>query len=353
MRAYVHADGYVLDRTRGGGEVTSEGQAYALLRAAWMGDLATFERVLRWTDERLRRPDGLVSWRWAPGGAGRLLDVNSATDADADLAFALIVAAARFERPSYLVRAREAVRAIRMASSIGVPAGWFPSAGNWATTSRVVNLSYFTPYAYPYFEAIDPDGGWREVTTIGYGLLDAAVRAPRRLPPDFMAIDLDGQIAQPTDPGLSRTFSFDAVRTYWRVELDCRLHGGDRACQHPSADGVTEILRREGRLATEYDVTGRRLTNGESLTFDACMLPMLERRAPDLAAMLRRTRLATEAVRPLLHRTDRYYDLNWIWFGLALADGVVLDHTPRVDDIRGMAESMPALESRTSPGVTR
>ena len=42
---YLHANGYVLDRTRGNGEVTSEGQSYALLRAAWLDDRAAFARV--------------------------------------------------------------------------------------------------------------------------------------------------------------------------------------------------------------------------------------------------------------------------------------------------------------------
>ena len=131
-RGYLHADGYVLDRTRNGGEVTSEGQAYALLRAAWSGDRSTFTSVLSWTDQHLLRADGLLSWRWSAASGGKVLDVNSATDADEDMAFALIVAASRFERPDYLARARATLRAIRAGARVEVPGGWFPSAGNWA-----------------------------------------------------------------------------------------------------------------------------------------------------------------------------------------------------------------------------
>jgi endo-1,4-beta-D-glucanase Y len=332
-RAYVHADGYVLDRTRNGGEVTSEGQAYALLRAAWSDDRATFERVLSWTDTHLRRADGLLSWRWAADGGGRVLDANSATDADQDLAFALIVAAFRFERPDYLRLATHTVRAIRTVARVEVPGGWFPSAGNWATADRVVNLSYFTPYAYAYFDALDPEGRWNDVTAAGYDLLGAALVSPRRLPPDFMTVARDGALSAPADPALGRTFSFDAVRTYWRVALDCRLHARERACRYPGLDGLVEILRRDGRLVTEYALDGTRLADGESLTFYACVLPMLEPRVPDLAAILRRTRLSPSVLRSILGRRDRYFDLNWIWFGLALADGVIPERTPTVDDI--------------------
>src|SRR5689334_5772582 len=64
---YVAPEGYVLDRTRGpDGEVVSEAQGYALLRAAWERDAATFDRVLAWTERTLRRPDGLYAWRWSP-----------------------------------------------------------------------------------------------------------------------------------------------------------------------------------------------------------------------------------------------------------------------------------------------
>ena len=97
--AYIHPDGYVLDRTRNSGEVTSEGQGYALLRAVWMRDEATFTQVLDWTESRLRRPDGLYSWRWSPEAGGHVRDVNTATDADQEAAFALILASVVFGKP--------------------------------------------------------------------------------------------------------------------------------------------------------------------------------------------------------------------------------------------------------------
>ena len=37
-RLYIRTEGNVVDPDRGGGETTSEGQGYAMLRAAWMHD---------------------------------------------------------------------------------------------------------------------------------------------------------------------------------------------------------------------------------------------------------------------------------------------------------------------------
>ena len=79
---------------RDGGTI-SEAQAYALLRAVWAGDEATFARVHAWTVSNLSRPDHLLSWHWGrrPDGAWGVLDANTASDGDLDYALALILAA--------------------------------------------------------------------------------------------------------------------------------------------------------------------------------------------------------------------------------------------------------------------
>lgn len=330
-RIYVHPSGYVLDRTRNGGEVTSEGQSYALLRAAWMGDRATFDRVSGWTARVLQRPDGLHAWRWSPEAGGRILDGNSATDADQDIAFALILAADRFNEPAHLDRARHILRAIHQRAGIEVAGGWFPSAGNWAVTERIVNLSYFAPYAYPYFARLDPNANWDAVATVGYALLARATAGGEAsLPPDFMVVAPDGQIAPlPPDSTLGKTFSFDGIRIPWRVEFDCRLHGRPEACASTGGlPTLSALLAQEGRLVTAYDTSGRALDQEESPSVYACLLPALDRLRPDLAGLVRRTHLGLPSLGAILDRDDRYYDLNWVWFGLALADGWLVERTP-------------------------
>ena len=51
-RHYIQADGRVR-RPDNGNDTVSEGQAYALLRAVWSGDQATFERCYHWAAENL------------------------------------------------------------------------------------------------------------------------------------------------------------------------------------------------------------------------------------------------------------------------------------------------------------
>src|SRR5439155_5561670 len=87
LDAFVTSDGRVLRHDQGG-DVVSEGQAYALLLAQVAGDRARFDAVWTWTDAHLTRADGLLSWH--AGSDGSVLDTNSAADADVFAAWALV-----------------------------------------------------------------------------------------------------------------------------------------------------------------------------------------------------------------------------------------------------------------------
>ena len=207
---------------------------------------------------------GSTRGRWS-ARTGGLIDSNTATDGDQEIAFALILAAHAFARPELEARAGELLAAIRTHEAIEVPGGWFPAAGNWAVGERIVNLSYFIPYAYPDFARVDPGGRWDQVTTTGYGLLARVLQAPGVvLPPDFMVVTEDGAVAPlPASSKLSREFSFDAMRLYFRVALDCALYPRPQACDGPlRADALVEMLRRDGAVFTRYATSGRPLSDG-------------------------------------------------------------------------------------------
>jgi endo-1,4-beta-D-glucanase Y len=328
---YIQPEGFVLDPSRDGGRVTSEGQAYALLTAVWQRDHATFSRVLSWTDAHLRRADGLYSWLWSPEGSGGLVDTNTAADADQEIAFALILAADAFGREAYRIRALDILEAIREVESLTLPGGWFPAAGNWATEERIINLSYFIPYAYPFFAHVHPDGDWMSVIDVGYDLLGRTL-APidSKLIPDFMAVNQTGGV-QPLPRGskLSRDFSFDAVRIFWRVAADCRLHHRRRACEDPlQTSRLDGVLVRDGVIFTRYSTQGEPLTSDQSLSFYGSVLPALRLHVPELADVIIRTTLTDEALASLRAETDRYYDRNWVWFGIALDSGLLEARIP-------------------------
>lgn len=334
-RTYIRPEGNVIDPARGGGQTTSEGQGYAMLRAVWMHDAATFTQAFHWAERHLRRPDGLYSWLWTPAGQGKVIDANTAADADQEIAFALIMGSQVFDDPQLLGRARQLLQAVRQHESIDVGTGWFPAAGNWALPDRIVNLSYFVPYAYPYFARVDPEGRWDAVLDTGYDLIFKALQAPSaRLIPDFMMVTEAGHpAALPQHSGLSGDFSSDAMRIYWRVAVDCRLHGRMRACADPlGAAQLTAMLARDGALFTKYSVSGVPLERVQSSSFYGTALPYLLLHAPAAGHAIRTSHLSRSAFGPVLSGAYHYYyDANWMWFGLAAADGLIEAVTPAID----------------------
>lgn len=325
-------------RNEGRGGVTSEGQGYALLRAVWEDDPATFERVFRWTEEHLKRDDGLYSWLWSPEGgdsSGSVVDANTATDADQEIAWALALAADAFQRPEYRERAREIVRAVRLHTAVELPGGWFPAAGTWAVEDRIVNPSYFLPYAYDRFHELDPGRGWDGVADRGYDLLDAILERPgTRLVPDFVTVDAEGRPGPvPDGSGLSPDFSYDAVRVFWRVEADCILTGRARACSDPlNVAEVARLLPVDGWIVSRYAPSGEPLTDEVSTSFYGALLPAFRRHAPGAADEVLEPGLDERFLSDLLDAERRYYDHNWVWFGLALDTGLIPARTPGVEN---------------------
>jgi endo-1,4-beta-D-glucanase Y len=328
---YLHEDGYVPDPSRDGGLVTSEAQSYALLQALWLGEREIFDRVLGWTRAQLRRDDGLHSWLWNPR-TGRIDDANTATDADVDIAFALAVASVAFDDAAYAVEARAIARAIRRHARLDVGDGWVVSAGNWAGAERVTNLSYFAPYAYEYFDRLDPDGGWQEAVTTGYDLLERALARPRApLPEDFVRVTAAGDIEPlPAWSTLGRLFSFDAIRILWRVELDCRLTRRPRACaaSNRMVEVLASLAKRDRGFYAAYDAEGIARSTIRSTSFYGAFLPAFARTRPSVAAAWRGAPLSDGELAVVRAAGNRYYDANWAWFGLALADGVIAARTP-------------------------
>src|SRR5262249_27808491 len=80
----------------------TEGQGWAMLFAESFDDRATFDRIWRWTRDKLQRSDSaLFSWRWDPNGDKPIADTNNATDGDTLIAWALARAAQRWQVPEY------------------------------------------------------------------------------------------------------------------------------------------------------------------------------------------------------------------------------------------------------------
>src|SRR6266545_605077 len=261
---YTHVqDGRVV-ATDEGGITTSEGQAYALLRAVWANDRRAFDDVWGWTKEHLQvREDRLLAWKWKD----RVLDRNAATDADQDAALALILASRRFGEPRFLDEARGLLRDMWEKEVVVAGGRPFPTGGNWAPAEAhpTVHVAYLAPYAYEVFAGVDPARPWKDLVRSSYDLLRFLyVERGLALPPEVVYLDpRTGAILleRPGGSGPSPS-GYDAVPVFWRVALDARWFGrrGEADLRARMLRFPREAWRAEGRLRDRATTAGRALS---------------------------------------------------------------------------------------------
>ncbi|WP_303673186.1 glycosyl hydrolase family 8 [Vampirovibrio chlorellavorus] len=326
---FIQADGRVIDYN--GNISTSEGQAYAMLRALWMRDKATFDASYRWAKDNLQIPRGdhLFSWKWGQKAdkSWGTLDTTSATDADQDIALALLLAAKVWNEPQYQSEAMPILNEIWDRLTLNAPLGRVLLPGDWPQKGRTyqINPSYFAPYAYRVFAEADDNHDWTLLIDSSYEIMSRAVtQAESGLMPDWVEISLDNDNIQLyNDPLDARSdFGYEAIRVYWRVALD--------ALMNPLEKRATQLLKTKNMLPRYWKI---RKDLPISITWDGIVRhPELQSGAIYGAVFpglyLQDTRLGEELLQKKIvpnlkpggqwNTKNDYYAQNWLWCGLGL-----------------------------------
>lgn len=324
---------------------TSEGQSYTMLRAVWMDDKATFDTAWKWTKDNLRRDDNLLfSWLFGrrPDGSYGVLSerggANSASDADTDIALALIFAHARWGDQAYLNEARALLADIWKHEVVHIKGIPYLAANNVEKDSPdriIVNPSYLSPYAYRIFATVDKARPWGLLVDSSYVLLEksAALGLDTKksvgLPPDWIAINrTTGAVTAAPGTTLKTDYGFDAIRTPWRLALDWQWNEEERAHKLLGSMGfLAREYRTKGMLASTYSHDGKVVLASESPAVYGGSIGALMVTDPDLAKEMYLSKLQ------VLYTPDTsswknplsYYDDNWAWFGMALYHGMLRD----------------------------
>ncbi len=155
-----------------GDHTTSEGQAYALFFALAANDRPTFDHVLAWTQTNLAAGDlsaHLPAWLWGKGkdGQWKVLDANSASDADVWMAYSLIEAGRLWKSPSDTSLGRALLALIaknEVADLPGFGSMLLPGpTGFQHGDTWTLNPSYLPLFIFERFAAVDPSGPWHEI----------------------------------------------------------------------------------------------------------------------------------------------------------------------------------------------
>jgi endoglucanase len=332
---FLSEDGRIIDHSADG-ITTSEGQSYALLRSVWLDDKETFDKVWQFTKDNMKRKDdNLFGWKWGKTGEnkyGLLPDGggNSASDADSDIALALILAGDRWSDQKYIDEARIVLKDMWDVETVVIQGKRYLVAGNWTGTSEdvVINPSYFSPYAWRIFARIDTERDWKSLIDPAYDLLEQSSKnnldAPGSvgLPPDWVLLTKNGELKAAPVANFTTHYSYDAIRVPWRVALDYQWNRETRAYNYLKSFEflANYYVKNNYKLASSYTHDGRVLEQYESPTMYSTALAYFTVMNPDLAKKMYQEKIIT------LYSTDKnsfqdtlpYYDLNWLWFGAAL-----------------------------------
>ncbi len=333
---FIQSDGRSIDPAQQN-STTSEAQGYALLRAVWVDDKPTFDRVYRFTLNNMKRPqDNLFGWRYGqlpngkygflPGGGN-----NSAADADSDIAFSLLLASKRWNDTTYESHALPLIKDLWRYETASASGGKrYLIAGNWAQNQQklVVNVSYFAPYEWRAFAMVDRQNNWSSLIDPAYTLLSVAGTEPLDkakgvgLPPDWLAIDRqNGQVTATHIANLTTNYSFDAMRTPWRIALDYQWYKDARAYDYLKNSYVflAQDYEKNHTLAQAYSHDGASVNPGENPAMYATALGYFVLVNKPLAAQIYQNKIIRlySNDQNTFNKNIPYYEQNWLWFGAA------------------------------------
>ncbi len=322
---YMSKDGRIMDPQRGY-ITTSEGQSYILLMCLIMKDKETFDLVYNWTKNNLCRSDGLFSWLWgkSKGGQYKVLDYNSATDADINIAFALIAASKTWEDEYYQKEAVPIIQAIwdNETRRVGDHLVLMPGVEQTLSEKIEVNPSYFAPNAFRLFQQYDNLHDWNELIDSSYYYLQASMAKTKTgLPPNWFLIQNDQNGEQIILENSERSdFSYDAIRVFWTIYRDYTLHGEKRALPIlEKSKFFIEEWKKNKTIYVNYQANGKLRDKVKFVGSIALLLPTIKLYDKQVAKEIYNSELLPYLKDPKdWNSKNEYYGRNLLWFGYYL-----------------------------------
>jgi endo-1,4-beta-D-glucanase Y len=237
-------------------DTVSEGIGYGLLAAVYVGDRATFDGLWAYARTRLDE-NGVMNWHYDAGGA--VLDGGGgATDADEDIAFALVMADAQWGASAgYAAPARQMVANI-LAHEVESGTNVLKPGDRWGGSSQT-NPSYLAPAYYRVFATVTGDSRWMAVVDSSYALLAKCANPATGLVPDWCSADGAAQ--------RNSHYAYDACRTPWRIAIDACWNGEPRAQAYLTR--VSAFFGKQGaaNIRDGYALDGAPLGQSNALAF--------------------------------------------------------------------------------------
>jgi len=204
--------GLRVQRPENSNDTVSEGIAYGMLMAVYIGDKATFDGLWAYAKAR-RNGNGLMNWHYDANGGQ--VGSGAATDADEDMAFALVMADKQWG--GYQGDANALIAAI-LAKEVDGSNNLRPDDSGSTQDS---NPSYFAPAYYKVFATYTGQTRWNQVVDAVYTKLTACANGTTGLVPDWCSTS--------NMAARGSRYYYDASRTPFRIAQDACWNNEGRA----------------------------------------------------------------------------------------------------------------------------
>jgi endo-1,4-beta-D-glucanase Y len=315
----------------------SEGISYAMILAVYFNDQSLFDDTFRysqhWADDT-----GLMRWYIDPTGTeacpGRD-DCGAATDADEDIAFALIMADKQWGGKGALDKSYRdyALRQIALVKKYEVHESGVLKPGNEWGGPEVLNLSYFAPAFYRVFgEYSNDEAFWNKVIDVNYEVLFNTLNEKNGNQDNGLVPAWSNVRGEPVVafPGALTYFQTDSIRTPFRIAQHYCWTGDKRAKVY--LDKINSFFVKVGadRISDGYKLDGTPhpevgpLEKSSSAVFVACtgVAGMAGGADPEFV------KGTYDLVKTLkLNIRSTYYQLSWSAMALAFMTGNYFDMT--------------------------
>ncbi len=287
-------------RPSDGNDTVSEGISYGMIFAVYMNDKTTFDALWKYEQKHLNT-HGLMHWRI--NAQGTMTGNNSATDADEDIAFALVMADKQWG--GYTTTATNMLNTVAMwdfGTDGTIKGGDFYVA---------VNPSYIAPAFYRVFAAYVTDttqrARWMTILDKNYEILAMVQNTTNGLVPDWSA-----------GPATNTSYGYDATRTPYRVALDACWSNDPRAKAFSQKIGGFFAGIGAANIVDGYSVsTGMPTSANKNSTFiGPAGAAGMASNQPQLVADAY-TRVAADA----RAANESYYNRSWALFTVMLMTG--------------------------------
>jgi hypothetical protein len=315
----------------------SEGIAYGMVIAVYMNDQNLFDELWKYEQSWLA-PSGLMNWYinaagdglgQNPGGEG------AASDADADMAWALVMADRQWGgqgtlSDTYLNYAKDTLGKIWATEVVdGKLLKPGDSWGGWDT----VNISYFTPSYFRVFATVTENSGWLDVVTTSYDILEKSLNDSNGNTSNGLVPAWCNSEGQPNagvwgpDQSAPTHYQYDSCRTPFRIALDYCWTGEARSLSY--VQKTTSFFSGIGvaSIVDGYDLNGTphpQQSGGQSAAFigPAGVGAMHDASA---RAFLDDAYNAVKGLNLLVG--GDYYEESWTVLSLLMMTGNFLDYT--------------------------